>query len=181
MYEINIYINSPPLLSKLIYLKTKLTKENTIDIQNIVNVKKLHLNDQNVSFKGGPEELKPYYTPEKETDCTLQFESRFESGNLLCAFKTEETPTITNYQLYLQNDTNTTGYIQWFFFRVTNIKKGKKVNFNIINMLRKTSMYSHGLKIVCYSEKKSETDNIGWHRAGENILYYPNNLYFYTK
>ena len=180
MYEINIYINSPPLLSKLIYLKTKLTKDNTIDIQNIVNVKKLHLNDQNVSFKGGPEELKPYYTPEKETDCTLQFESRFESGNLLCAFKTEETPTITNYQLYLQNDTNTTGYIQWFFFRVTNVKKGKKVNFNIINMLRKTSMYSHGLKIVCYSEKKSETDNIGWHRAGENILYYPNNLYFYT-
>ena len=180
MYEISIYINSPPILSKLIYLKTKITKDNTIDIQNIVNVKKLHLSDQNDSMYQQKDDLVPYYIPENDDDCTLQFESRFESGNLLCAFKTEETPKKINYQLLLQNDTNTTGYIQWFFFRVTNVKKKKKVNINIINMLRKTSMYSHGLKIMCYSQKKSEIENIGWHRGGTNVMYYPNNLYFYS-
>lgn len=180
MYEISIYINSPPILSKLIYLKTKITKDNTIDIQNIVNVKKLHLSDQNDSMYQQKDDLVPYYIPENNDDCTLQFESRFESGNLLCAFKTEETPKQINYQLLLQNDTNTTGYIQWFFFRVTNVKKKKKVNINIINMLRKTSMYSHGLKIMCYSQKKSEIENIGWHRGGTNVMYYPNNLYFYS-
>ena len=58
-------------------------------------------------------ELKPYYKLKNKNDNTLIFESRFESGNLLCAFRTEDEDS---YQLYLQNDTNTTGYIQWFFF-----------------------------------------------------------------
>ena len=58
-------------------------------------------------------DLLPYYKLKDENDKTLIFESRFESGNLLCAFKTDEE---NKYQLYLQNDTNTTGYIQWFFF-----------------------------------------------------------------
>ena len=53
-------------------------------------------------------------------DNTLIFESRFESGNLLCDFKTEEE---NNYQLYLQNDTNTTRYIQWFFLDCQILKK----------------------------------------------------------
>jgi hypothetical protein len=179
MYEIELYINSPKLLQKLVYLKTKLTRDNTIDIQNIVNVKKLNTTTSNNDSDNENVDplLKPYYTPENEHDNTLLFESRFESGNLLCAFKIDD----SSYQLYLQNDTNTTGYIQWFFFRVTNIKKGKKVNINIINMLRKTSLYSHGLQVMCYSVKKAQKENIGWHRAGMNVMYYANNLYFYTR
>ena len=120
------------------------------------------------------ENIKPYYTKKDEKDETLIFESRFESGNLLCAFKTDEE---NNYQLYLENDTNTTGYIQWFFYRVSNIKKGTKVNFNIINMLRKKCIYKKGLKIMIYSKQKALNENIGWHRGGENIIYYTNNLY----
>ena len=50
-------------------------------------------------------ELKPYYTLKNKNDNTLIFESRFESGNLLAAFRTEDE---NSYQLYLQNDTNTT-------------------------------------------------------------------------
>ena len=102
-------------------------------------------------------ELKPYYTLKNKNDNTLIFESRFESGNLLAAFRTEDE---NSYQLYLQNDTNTTGYIQWFFFRVTNTKKGRKVNFNIINMLRKTCIYNHGLKIMTYSTMAAQKENI---------------------
>ena len=35
---------------------------------------------------------------------------------------------IDKYQLFLHNDTNTNGYTQWFFFRVKNMKKDKRVN-----------------------------------------------------
>ena len=122
-------------------------------------------------------ELKPYYTLKNKNDNTLIFESRFESGNLLCAFRTEDE---NSYQLYLQNDTNTTGYIQWFFFRVSNTKKGRKVNFNIINMLRKTCIYNHGLKIMTYSTTAAAKENLGWHRDCYNSIYYANNLYVYN-
>ena len=122
-------------------------------------------------------ELKPYYKLKNKNDNTLIFESRFESGNLLCAFRTEDE---NSYQLYLQNDTNTTGYIQWFFFRVSNTKKGRKVNFNIINMLRKTCLYNHGLKIMTYSTMAAIKENLGWHRDCYNSIYYPNNLYVYN-
>jgi hypothetical protein len=122
-------------------------------------------------------ELKPYYTLKNKNDNTLIFESRFESGNLLCAFRTEDE---NSYQLYLQNDTNTTGYIQWFFFRVSNTQKGRKVNFNIINMLRKTCIYNHGLKIMTYSTMAAAKENLGWHRDCYNSIYYVNNLYVYN-
>ena len=122
-------------------------------------------------------ELKPYYTLKNKNDNTLIFESRFESGNLLAAFRTEDE---NSYQLYLQNDTNTTGYIQWFFFRVSNTKKGRKVNFNIINMLRKTCIYNHGLKIMTYSTMAAAKENLGWHRDCFNSIYYSNNLYVYN-
>ena len=122
-------------------------------------------------------ELKPYYTLKNKNDNTLIFESRFESGNLLAAFRTEDE---NSYQLYLQNDTNTTGYIQWFFFRVSNTKKGRKVNFNLINMLRKTCIYNHGLKIMTYSTMAAQKENIGWHRDCYNSIYYSNNLFVYN-
>ena len=122
-------------------------------------------------------ETLPYYKLKNEDDKTLIFESRFESGNLLCAFLTDEE---NKYQLVLQNDTNTTGYIQWFFFRVSNTQKGRKVNFNIINMLRSTCLYKKGLKIMTYSKLQAKNENIGWHRDCTNIMYYTNNLFTYN-
>lgn len=164
------------MLSKLVYLKAKLDKEGKINMENIVNLKKPVLFNKKVDHS-----VKQYYTLENEDDLTLLFESRFECGNLLCAYKMEDTPQLAKYNLILQNDTNTTGYIQWFFFRITNTKKNKKTVFNIVNLLRKTSLYSSGMKVWCYSEKKAEKDNIGWHRAGENVAYYANNMYVFTR
>ena len=123
-------------------------------------------------------EIFPYYKLKDENDKTLIFESRFESGNLLCAFRTDDQ---NKYQLLLQNDTNTTGYIQWFFFRVSNTQKGRKVNFNIINMLRPKCPYKKGLKIMTYSKLQAQNENIGWHRDCENIMYYTNNLFIYNE
>ena len=75
---------------------------------------------------------------------TLIFESKFESGNLQIAYLTErkdEEGSITDidkYQLFLSNDTNTTGYNQWFFFRVSNTKKRKKSKFFNNEFIKKT-------------------------------------------
>ena len=144
------------MLEKLVYLKTKLNKNNIIDLENIVNVKKLKLNNSDDEFYDIDDNtnnndnnknkdknslsdsekkiniLKSYYTYKDKNVQTLLFEFHFKSGNLLCAFKIEE----KNYQLVLQNDINATGYLQWFFFRVQNKKKAK-INFNYINLLRK--------------------------------------------
>ena len=161
------------------------SRNNNIISNNNSNTNNLKLKQNNLNIfqnkiqrpKTVYHELKPYYTLKNKNDNTLIFESRFESGNLLCAFRTEDE---NSYQLYLQNDTNTTGYIQWFFFRVSNTKKGRKVNFNIINMLRKTCLYNHGFKIMTYSTMAAVKENLGWNRDCYNSIYYPNNLYVYN-
>jgi hypothetical protein len=178
--------NSENFISKSIHLqnghffenKTDKNENNNSIIKNnnSENDNESNKNDKTVllnTIYGG---IHPYYKLKDDKDETLLFESRFESGNLLCAFKIEE----DNYQLYLQNDTNTTGYIQWFFFRVANTRKGKKINFTIINMLRSSCVYKKGLKIMVYSKLQAQNENIGWHRDCENIMYYTNNLFTYN-
>lgn len=54
------------------------------------------------------------------TDDDLVFESRFESGNLAKAIKI----TPVYYEIYLRPDLYTNKHTQWFYFRVTNAKKG---------------------------------------------------------
>ena len=98
--------------------------------------------------------------------------------NMINDLKKEE---IERYELFLHNDTNTSGYTQWFFFRISNIKKGKKINLNIMNFLRKKTKYSNGIKIWCYSRKDSEINKIGWHHTTEEVKYYKNFLYKLNK
>lgn len=114
--------------------------------------------------------MQPYYKLENENDKTLLFESRFESGNLLAAIKLSD----TEYDLILQNDINTNGHTQWFFFRVANTRKGEKIKFNILNLAKPDSLYNYGMKILSFSNSEKTTEDIGWHRVGESINYYAN-------
>ena len=100
------------------------------------------------------------------------------SNNLLDNAKNEE---IEKYELFLHNDTNTSGYTQWFFFRISNTKKGKKINLSIMNFLRKKTKYSNGIKIWCYSRKNSDINKVGWHHTNEEVKYYKNFLYKLNK
>ena len=177
--------NSDNYVSKSIYIPNanKYFDNKTDENGNSMNnnrskINKENTNDQTIQLNTIYRGIQPYYKLKDEKDKTLIFESRFESGNLLAAFKTEEE---NNYQLYLQNDTNTTGYIQWFFFRVSNTKKGNKSNFTIINMLRPTCIYKKGLKIMTYSKLQAKNENIGWHRDCNNVIYYTNNLFTYNE
>jgi hypothetical protein len=131
--ELENFVNSLSFLEyilfyfrNLVYIRNEKTKDNKITLENIVNLKK----KADIPLPK-PLVLSPYYSVKNSNDNTLIFESRFESGNLLAASKKEE----NYYQLVLQNDTNTNGYTQWFFFRVSNTRKNTRVKFNIINLV----------------------------------------------
>jgi len=85
------------------------------------------------------------------TDKTLLFESRFESGNLYLAQKVSD----HEYNLLMQNDINTSGHTQWFYFQVKNTRKNMSVTFNIMNFTKPDSLFNYGMKVSIYSEKKA--------------------------
>lgn len=113
-----------------------------------------------------------FYKLTGSDDKTLIFESRFESGNLLAAIKISD----NEYDLILQNDINTNGHTQWFFFRIGNTRKGMKVVLNIINLAKPDSLYNYGMKVLNFSNKLNDSEGVGWHRIGESIDYYQNNF-----
>ena len=102
----------------------------------------------------------------------LHFESRFECGNLCIASIVDQ----TEYDLYMQNDTNSGGNTQWFFFRVTNTKDKANIKFNIKNYSKQDSLYNKGMKILIYSQKGYDTKKVGWFYGGTDIKYYPNGI-----
>jgi hypothetical protein len=117
--------------------------------------------------------LRPFYTPESGEDTVLVFESRFESGNLFSAHQVGP----FEYDLKLRYDTNTNAHTQWFYFSVSNTRKGIPYKFNFINMLKSNSLYNYGLRPLIFSSALHREKSIGWHRAGEQIMYYGNKIY----
>lgn len=77
--------------------------------------------------------LKPYPVSTPKQSLLLQFDSKFEGGNLAHAFYNLRT---LEYELVMQDDTNTLGYNQWFYFYVTGMRRGASYTFNVINYVR---------------------------------------------
>ena len=122
-------------------------------------------------------QAKDFYIPSDKADTTLIFESRFECGNLQAAYKMNE----NLYNLVVQNDTNTSGYSQWFFFRVKNTKKNSTIKFNILNLMKAYSLFNKGMQLSIYSEKKAEQEKLSWFKGGKDIQYYRNSMFKYIK
>eukprot|EP01028_Stygiella_incarcerata_P008050 TRINITY_DN3400_c0_g1_i1.p1 TRINITY_DN3400_c0_g1~~TRINITY_DN3400_c0_g1_i1.p1 ORF type:complete len:880 (-),score=194.50 TRINITY_DN3400_c0_g1_i1:990-3629(-) len=97
----------------------------------------------------------------------LMFESRFESGNLMRAYRIQDDV----YALLLRPDYMTNTTVQWYYFAVYNTKKGQRVNFQIINMQKPTSLYQEGMRPLAYSVKDAESVGRGWRRGGEDVSY----------
>nr|XP_046250311.1 cytosolic carboxypeptidase 2 isoform X2 [Scatophagus argus] len=104
------------------------------------------------------------------TDFTLEFESRFESGNLHKAVQVG----VYDYELTLRTDMYTKKHTQWFYFRVRNMKAGVTYRFTIINLMKSSSLYSQGMRPLLYSERAAKEKHVGWQRTGSNIRYYRN-------
>ncbi|XP_053575661.1 cytosolic carboxypeptidase 3 [Bombina bombina] len=103
---------------------------------------------------------------------TLIFESRFESGNLQKAVQVGN----YEYELTLRTDLYTQRHTQWYYFRVKNTRTGVPYRFTIINFMKPSSLYSHGMRPLMYSEMNAKTNHIGWHRIGKEIKYFKNNF-----
>lgn len=102
---------------------------------------------------------------------SLEFESRFESGNLFRAIQIDT----YEYDLMCNNDVNSLGKMQWFFFRVRNMQPGVGYKFNLLNMEKKSSAFCKGMIPVLLSSKLLQKEGTGWHRArAGKIGYYPN-------
>ena len=65
----------------------------------------------------------------------------------------------------MQNDTNTKGYCQWFYFLVRN-NENKKIKINIVNFIKKRLMFLDGVRPVGFSVKQNERNGIGWDFMG---------------
>ncbi len=76
------------------------------------------------------------------------------------------------YDLYLKNDYGTSGFTQWYYFRVGNTRKDQTYRFNIVNLMKPESTYNMGMKPLMYSVKDADKNSTGWQRDGINIAYY---------
>lgn len=74
---------------------------------------------------------------------------------------------VPEYDLILQNDTNTKGYNQWFYFSYRNQHR-TKARFNIVNLIKKHSLVEEGVRPLGFSVKQSHK---GWQPIGEQIEY----------
>ena len=200
--QINNYINNSKMINRLIYCKNPKDKDGHVTIENIINLNEISKNERKkekikLNLEKNDNKLNDI---EKLNNLGLfpsdiiNFESNFECGNLQLAylinsnkenkeksFFNNNNNDIDHYQLFLQNDTNTTGYSQWFFFRIKNGKKNQKINLSIMNFQRKTTKYSNGIKIWYYSKMKNVEKKISWHHTNENVEYSQNFLYRFIK
>ncbi|GMT26945.1 hypothetical protein PFISCL1PPCAC_18242 [Pristionchus fissidentatus] len=101
----------------------------------------------------------------------LLFESRFESGNLRAAIQTDK----THYELILQPEVNQArDHFQWFYFEISNCEANAEYTFEIVNCLKTSSMFVHGMQPVAFSVGEAAAGRPGWVRVGHSICYYRN-------
>ncbi|KAK8738144.1 hypothetical protein OTU49_004067 [Cherax quadricarinatus] len=105
-----------------------------------------------------------------DSDTTLQFESRFECGNLGKVVQVSE----CYYELHLRADMYTSRHTQWFYFAVSNTRKDITYRFSIVNLTKGDSLYNHGMRPLMYSCREAAQHGVGWRRCATNIIYFKN-------
>ncbi|CAD8204094.1 unnamed protein product [Paramecium octaurelia] len=96
-----------------------------------------------------------YYQCEDEN---IKFDSLFESGNLFQVFKKSD----HDYILLLQNDINTKGYTQWFYFSIQNKNSLLcNIRLSIININKNMCFYRQGMKILINECNSWRKDSLG--------------------
>ena len=76
--------------------------------------------------------------------------------------------------VYLDADTNSQNFSQWFYFSVMGRKKGMTIKISIINLLKVDSLYNKGMQVCVFSEKKYYDQQVQWHRGGFDVSYFKN-------
>ena len=105
---------------------------------------------------------------------SLVFSAEFEGGNL---YKVTQVGK-DEYDLLLAPDTGTSRHMQWFYFRIANVRQGSQYKFNIVNMCKKQSLYNCGLRPLTYSDQRLLQTGVGWVRSCYDIAYFRSSLYY---
>lgn len=93
----------------------------------------------------------------------LWFDSNFECGNLERAIAKSD----SEYELYVNSDTNALAMHQWFYFSVENTKVRQTIRFHIMNLTKFSRFYAEsGMRPSVFSESEYRA-NVGW--TQENI------------
>ncbi|XP_042212459.1 cytosolic carboxypeptidase 1-like [Homarus americanus] len=100
----------------------------------------------------------------------LNFESRFESGNLRRVIQASN----SEYDLILNADVNSSHHHQWFYFEVSNMEPNKPYIFNIINNEKPNSEFNFGMKPVMFSVQAAMQGQAAWVQTGYDICYHKN-------
>lgn len=100
----------------------------------------------------------------------LNFESRFESGNLRRVIQASS----FEYDLILNADVSSSHHHQWFYFEVSNMEPSTPYVFNIINNEKPNSEFNFGMKPVMFSVQEAIEGRPAWIRTGYDICYHKN-------
>ena len=71
----------------------------------------------------------------------------------------------------MQNDTNSCGNNQWFYFSVKNMLVGMEYTFNVVNFTKSDALFNYGMMPVAYSQLSNKKDGRGWHPTGKEVIY----------
>lgn len=117
-------------------------------------------------------ELKNCESKKVEKD---RIDSNIQSGNLSYAYTNVN--NLDAYYLLIEQDTNTHGYTNWFFFRFRNVGVGRR-KFYVLNLGKNVWFFRQGMKVSIFSMKGSKVD-VGegtqrerWKKGGEGINFY---------
>ena len=102
----------------------------------------------------------------------LQFDSKFENGNLDRVVMISE----KEYDIYIRSDTNAKKKFSWFYFLISNCKGKGVVKFNVVNMTDPPNLYVKGMKPVT-SLNKSDWDSA----IIDHVEYVPSKLNQFMK
>ena len=95
----------------------------------------------------------------------LWFDSSFECGNICKVIAVSP----SEYEIYLNSDTNSPNRCQWFYFMVSNTRSNTMVKFTVMNITKFPHFYKEGMKPLVFSEKDNQAIYISWTCKVDNI------------
>ncbi|CAE8686335.1 unnamed protein product, partial [Polarella glacialis] len=104
----------------------------------------------------------------------LQLDAFFESGSLGPVARLG--PYEYEVQLLADDGPGGEAYVQWFCFRVRQMRAGQHYTFHLTNLVKPGSLFDDGCQPVLFSKRRLQESGVGWSREGDDVAYYPSCL-----
>lgn len=71
----------------------------------------------------------------------------------------------------MQNDVNSYGNNQWFYFSVEGMVAGAEYTFNVVNFTKNDSLFNYGMGPAIFSTMEQRKNGREWYRGGQDVTY----------